>query len=57
MTLPKKVIKETNSNSEVIFVTKVQRCGLAIEFFIAGDGELLGACRERIAREDFKMAK
>ena len=32
-------------------VSEVQRRGLAIEFFIAGDGELLSACRERIARE------
>ena len=36
-------------------VSEVQRRDLTIEFFIAGDGELLSACRERIVREDLPV--
>lgn len=32
-------------------VSEVVNRGLKIEFFIAGDGELLDSCRERIKRE------
>ena len=32
-------------------VSEIRRRGVAIEFFMAGDGELLETCRERIARE------
>jgi len=36
-------------------VSEVKRRGVAIEFFMAGDGELLETCRERIAREDLPV--
>lgn len=36
-------------------VSEVKRRGAAIEFFMAGDGELLETCRERIAREDLSV--
>ena len=32
-------------------VSEIKKRGVAVEFFIAGDGELLEKCRERIARE------
>lgn len=36
-------------------VSEFKRRSLAIEFFIAGDGELLQNCRERILREDLPV--
>ncbi len=36
-------------------VSEIKRRNLAIEFFIAGDGELLENCRERITREDLPV--
>jgi glycosyltransferase involved in cell wall biosynthesis len=36
-------------------VSEIKNRGVAIEFFIAGDGELLENCRERIAREDLPV--
>ena len=36
-------------------VSEIERRGVAIEFFMAGDGELLETCRERIAREDLPV--
>lgn len=36
-------------------VSEVKRRGLEIEFFMAGDGELLDECRERILREDLSV--
>jgi glycosyltransferase involved in cell wall biosynthesis len=36
-------------------VSEIQKRGLPIEFFIAGDGELLQNCRERISREDLPV--
>ncbi len=36
-------------------VSESKKRGLAIEFFIAGDGELLQNCRERITREDLPV--
>ena len=33
-------------------VSEIKRRGVAIEFFIAGDGDLLKSCRERIAHEN-----
>jgi glycosyltransferase involved in cell wall biosynthesis len=36
-------------------VGEIKRRGVPIEFFIAGDGELLQNCRERIAREDLPV--
>jgi len=35
--------------------SEIKRRGVAIEFFMAGDGELLETCRERIAREDLPV--
>ena len=32
-------------------VSEIKRRGVEIEFFMAGDGELLDVCRERITRE------
>ena len=32
-------------------VSEIKKRGVAIEFFIAGDGDLLESCRERVARE------
>ena len=36
-------------------VSEIERRGLNIEFFIAGDGELLESCRARIAGEDLPV--
>ena len=36
-------------------VSEFKKRGLPIEFFIAGDGELLQNCRERISREDLPV--
>lgn len=36
-------------------VTEIKRRGTKLEFFMAGDGELLDSCRERIAREDLSV--
>ena len=36
-------------------VSEVKKRGFAIEFFMAGDGELLQNCKERIAREDLPV--
>ena len=36
-------------------VSEIKRRGVEIGFFIAGDGELLDLCRERIAREDLPV--
>ena len=36
-------------------VSEIKRRGIAIEFFMAGDGELLERCRERISREDLPV--
>jgi len=36
-------------------VSEMERRGVAIEFFMAGDGELLETCRERIVREDLPV--
>jgi glycosyltransferase involved in cell wall biosynthesis len=36
-------------------VSEIKKRGVALEFFMAGDGELLEGCRERIAREDLPI--
>jgi len=36
-------------------VSEIKRRGVAIEFLMAGDGELLQNCRERIANEDLSV--
>ena len=36
-------------------VTEIKRRGVELEFFVAGDGELLDSCRERIARENLPV--
>ena len=36
-------------------VMEIQRRGVKLEFFIAGDGELLHLCHERIASEDLSV--
>ena len=36
-------------------VAEIKRRGVELEFFMAGDGELLDSCRERIAREDLPV--
>ena len=36
-------------------VTEIKKRGVEIEFFMAGDGELLDTCRERIARENLPV--
>jgi len=36
-------------------VSEIKKRGVEIEFFMAGDGELLDICRERIAREEFPV--
>ena len=36
-------------------VKELKRRGVGIEFFMAGDGDLLGYCRARIAREDLPV--
>jgi glycosyltransferase involved in cell wall biosynthesis len=37
-------------------ISEIQRRGVDLHFFIAGDGELLDTCRERIARENLPVA-
>ena len=36
-------------------VSEIKRRGISLDFFIAGDGELLDMCRERIKREDLPV--
>ena len=36
-------------------VTEIKRRGVELEFFMAGDGELLDTCRERIMRENLPV--
>jgi len=36
-------------------VSEIKTRGIEVEFFIAGDGELLDMCRERVAREDLPV--
>ncbi len=36
-------------------VTEIKRRGVGLEFFIAGDGELLDLCRDRIAKENLPI--
>ena len=36
-------------------VTEIERRGVELEFFMAGDGELLDSCRARIAREHLSV--
>jgi len=36
-------------------VSEIKRRGIKLEFFMAGDGELLETCRERIAREQLPV--
>jgi len=36
-------------------VAEIKRRGVELEFFMAGDGELLDSCRERILREDLPV--
>ena len=36
-------------------VSEIKKRGVFLEFFMAGDGELLEGCRERIAREDLPV--
>jgi len=36
-------------------VSEIKRRGVPFEFFIAGDGDLLPNCRERISREDLQV--
>ena len=36
-------------------VREIKKRGVAIEFFMAGDGDLLKSCRERIARENLPV--
>jgi glycosyltransferase involved in cell wall biosynthesis len=36
-------------------VTEIRRRGVGLEFFIAGDGELLDLCRDRIAKENLPI--
>ena len=36
-------------------VTEIKKRGIKLNFFIAGDGDLLEPCRERIAREDLPV--
>ena len=36
-------------------VSEIKKRGVALEFFMVGDGELLEGCRERIAREDLPV--
>jgi len=37
-------------------VSEIKRRGINLEFFIAGDGELLDSCRERISSENLPVA-
>lgn len=46
-------IKRPNRFLDV--VSEIKKRGVALEFFIAGDGELLDVCRERIVREDLPV--
>jgi len=46
-------IKRSDRFLDVVSETKKR--GVALEFFMAGDGELLEGCRERIAREDLPV--
>ena len=36
-------------------VSEIQKRGIKLEFFVAGDGELLDSCRERIVREQLPV--
>ena len=36
-------------------VSEIKKRGVAIDFFMAGDGELLESCRKRIAKEDLPV--
>jgi glycosyltransferase involved in cell wall biosynthesis len=36
-------------------VTEIKRRGIELEFFMAGDGELLDSCRERISQENLSV--
>ena len=36
-------------------VSEIEQRGVALEFFMAGDGELLRSCRERITQEDLHV--
>lgn len=36
-------------------VSEIKKRGIALEFFMAGDGELLESCRRRIAQEDLPV--
>ena len=36
-------------------VSEIKKRGVGIDFFIAGDGDLLNTCRERINREDLPV--
>jgi glycosyltransferase involved in cell wall biosynthesis len=36
-------------------VSEIKKRGVALEFYMAGDGELLEGCRERIVREDLPV--
>ena len=36
-------------------VSEIKKRGIALEFFMTGDGELLESCRRRIAREDLPV--
>jgi glycosyltransferase involved in cell wall biosynthesis len=36
-------------------VSELKTRGIKVEFFMAGDGELLNACRERVTREDLPV--
>jgi glycosyltransferase involved in cell wall biosynthesis len=46
-------IKRPNRFLDV--VSEIKKRGVALEFFMAGDGELLEGCRERIACEDLPV--
>ena len=37
-------------------VSEINKTGIGLDFFIAGDGDLLDACRERIINEDLPVA-
>jgi glycosyltransferase involved in cell wall biosynthesis len=46
-------IKRPDRFLDIVF--EVKKRGLAIEFFVAGDGELTSTCRERIIRENLPV--
>jgi glycosyltransferase involved in cell wall biosynthesis len=46
-------IKRPDRFLDVVY--EIKKRGVALEFFMAGDGELLEGCRERIAREDLPV--